>query len=325
MTRPSPSIATVRLGILGTGDILNRFLPGAERSPAIDVVAIGSRTEERARAAARERAIATAHGSYEALLGDPAVDAVYINVPNSLHHVWTMRALEAGKHVLCEKPYTTRAAKVEAAQDLADARDLVLVEGFMWRHTPHALRFLDELPRIGELRTIRATFSFVIGSETDIRLNRELEGGSLMDVGTYCVSAARLLAGREPIAAIGVASPARSGVDDQFNGILEFGDGLVATLTSGFRSAHSTIEVIGSKGSLRLVDAFAGRPTRLVGDDGFAAEIPGVDPYQLELDDFAAAIRSARPARLGRADMLGQARALAALYASATSGRREPV
>jgi xylose dehydrogenase (NAD/NADP) len=315
----------VRLGILGTGGILDRFVPGAARSAAIDVVAIASRDPERARAAAGQHGIATAHGSYDSLLGDPAVDAVYICLPNSMHHPWTMRALAAAKHVICEKPYTTRAAEVDEAHDLADARGLVLTEGFMWRHGPHALRFAAELPRVGELRTIRATFSFTLESEDDIRLSRELEGGSLMDVGTYCVSAARLLAGRDPIAALGHAWPARSGVDERFSGILDFGDGLVATLTSGFRSDHASIEAIGSAGSLRLEDPFQGRATTLIGSDGLSTPIEHVDPYELELDDFAAAIRGEHPARLGRADMLGQARALAALYEAAASGRHVSV
>jgi len=316
----------LRLGIIGTGGILDRFLPGARRSAAIDVVAIASRDGERARAVATASGIPSAFGSYDALLADSSVDAVYICLPNSMHHDWTMRSLAAGKHVLCEKPYSTDPAEVHAAHDLAAARALVLTEGFMWRHTPHALRFAEELPRVGELRTIRATFSFGIESESDIRLNRELQGGSLMDVGTYCVSASRLLAGREPVAALGLAWPAASGVDDRFTGILDFGDGLVATLTSGFRSDHSSIEAIGSRGSLRLDDAFAGRATKLVGSDGlgrvgFEAEIPRVNPYELELDDFAAAIRGERAPRLGRADMLGQARALRALYESAATER----
>ncbi|HEX3427295.1 MAG TPA: Gfo/Idh/MocA family oxidoreductase [Candidatus Limnocylindrales bacterium] len=316
---------TVRLGIIGTGRILDRFLPGARRSTAVEVLAIASRDADRARAAAAARGIPNAFGSYEALLADPGVDAVYICLPNSMHHSWTMRALADGKHVICEKPYSTDADEVDAAHDAADARGLVLTEGFMWRHGPHALRFVEELPRIGELRTIRTTFSFQIGSDHDIRLDRELAGGSLMDVGTYCVSASRLLAGREPVAALGVAWPAPPAVDERFSGLLDFGEGVVGTLTSGFRSEHSGIEAIGSDGSLRLDDPFAGRATKLVGSDGFVADIPKVDPYELELDDFAAAIRGEHPVRLGRADMLGQARALGALYESAATGRTVPV
>jgi D-xylose 1-dehydrogenase (NADP+, D-xylono-1,5-lactone-forming) len=315
----------VRLGIIGAGRILTRFLPGADRSDAVDVVAISSRDAERASAVAATYGIPKTHDSYDVLLADPAIDAVYICVPNSLHHFWTMRALAAGKHVLCEKPYSTNAAEVDEAHDVAEAAGLVLTEGFMWRHGPHATSFAEELPRIGQLRTIRSTFSFVIASDDDIRLNRALAGGSLMDVGTYCVSAARLLAGREPIAALGAAWPAASGVDERFTGILDFSDGLAATLTSGFRSEHSSIEAIGSDGSLRLDDPFAGRATKLIGSDGLEVAIPQVNPYELELDDFAAAIRGEHPVRLGRTDMLGQARALAALYESAATGRRVAV
>lgn len=322
---PAGAASPVRLGIIGTGSILDRFLPGAGRAASIEVVAIGSRTPERARQAAADRGIGRAHGSYDALLADPGVDAVYICLPNALHHEWTMRSLAAGKHVLCEKPYSTSAAEVDEAFDVADAARLVLAEGFMWRHTPQARRFVEALPRIGKLRTVRATFSFTLASDADVRLNRELAGGSLMDVGTYCVSAARLIVGREPAAALGLAWPAPSGVDERFSGILDFGDGIVATLTSGFRSDHAGIEAIGSAGSLRLDDPFQGRATRLVGPDGFSEEIPRVDPYELELDDFAAAIRGERRALLGRADALGQARALAALYRSADSGAVVPV
>jgi predicted dehydrogenase len=315
----------VRLGIMGTGLILERFLPGADRSRAIDVVAVASRDAERARSFAAAHGISRSFGSYDALLADPDVDAVYIPLPNSMHHEWTMRSLAAGKHVICEKPYSTRAADVDEAHDAADAAGLVLTEGFMWRHSPHALRFIEELPRIGELRTIRSTFSFQIESDDDIRLSRELAGGSLMDVGTYCVSASRLIAGREPITAVGVAWPAASGVDERFSGILDFGGGVVATLTSGFQSEHSGMEAIGSRGSLWLDDSFQGHATKLIGPDGFVEDIPLVNPYEVELDDFAAAIRGEHPARLGRADMLGQARALAALYESAATGRRTNV
>jgi D-xylose 1-dehydrogenase (NADP+, D-xylono-1,5-lactone-forming) len=311
----------IRLGILGAGRILDRFLPGAERSPAIELAAIASRDVERARRFAAERGIARSFGSYDELLADPDVDAVYICLPNSLHHHWTMRSLAAGKHVICEKPYSTRSSEVADAHDRADAAGLVLTEGFMWRHGPNALRFVAELPRIGALRTIRSTFSFSIDSESDIRLSLELAGGSLMDVGTYCVNASRLIAGREPIAAMGIAWPAPSGVDDRFSGILDFGDGVVATLTSGFRSDHSGIEAIGAQGSLRLDDPFVGQGTTLTGPDEFEETIPAFNPYELELDNFAEAIRGEHPPRLGRADALGQARALAALYESAATGR----
>lgn len=149
-------------------------------------------------------------GSYEALLADPGVDAIYICLPNALHHRWTMAALAAGKHVLCEKPYTRRPDEVTEAFDAADAAGLVLMEAFMWRHTPPARRFVELLPTIGELQQIRSTFSFSLDDGADIRLSSELEGGSLMDVGTYCVNAARLLAAANPSRPLGAPLSGRA-------------------------------------------------------------------------------------------------------------------
>jgi len=310
--------AAVVGGGIGRSHIVEGFVPNADK---FKVLAICDLDPGRMNGLADEFKIERRVANFDDLLKMDDLDVIDICTPPMVHYPMILAALAAGKHVICEKPYSTSAAEVEEAHDLADASGLVLTEGFMWRHGPHAIRFLEELPRIGELRTVRATFSFQIESEDDIRLSRELAGGSLMDVGTYCVSAARLLVGREPLWAMGVAWPAESGVDERFSGILDFGDGVVATLTSGFRSRHSGIEAIGSEGSLRLDDPFAGRATKLVGSDGFEVTIPKVDPYELELDDFAAAIRHERPVRLGRADMLGQARALGALYESAASGR----
>ena len=156
------STAPVRWGLLGTGDITNKVTRGARRSDRVQFVAVGSRTPERAEAYAGSHDVPRAHGSYEALLDDPDVEAVYISLPNSLHHEWTMHALRAGKHVLCEKPYSTRVEDVEEAYNLANARNLVLSEGFMWRHHPQATALKALLPELGELQTIRATFSFVL-------------------------------------------------------------------------------------------------------------------------------------------------------------------
>ena len=159
---------------------------------------------ERAAAFAAEHGIARAHPSYDDLLEDPLVEAVYVCLPNALHHPWTMRALAARKHVLCEKPYSRRPDEVEAAFDLAERAGLVLSEAFMWRHHPQVRRLVELLPEIGRLETIRARFSFVLDDPADIRLRADLDGGSLMDVGCYCVSGARLLAGEEPDLAFGV-------------------------------------------------------------------------------------------------------------------------
>jgi D-xylose 1-dehydrogenase (NADP+, D-xylono-1,5-lactone-forming) len=310
----------VRWGILGTGDINRRFLGGVRRSAAVEIVAVGSRTPERARAFAAEYAIPTAHGSYEALLDDSRVEAVYICVPNRLHHETTMLALAAGKHVLCEKPYTSRPPEVEAAFDAAAAAGLVLSEGFMWRHHPQVALLRSVLPELGDIQTIRATFSFRLDDVTNIRLSRELDGGSLMDVGCYCISGSRLVAGEEPELAFGVAETGSTGVDIRFTGVLRFKSGIVAEFTSGFTSDHRGLEVIGRAGSVRLTDPWASDPATIV-RNGVETRLDDANPYQLELEDMGHAIRERRPPLLGRSDALGQARTIAALRESASTGR----
>jgi xylose dehydrogenase (NAD/NADP) len=319
---PSPvRHAPVRFGILGTAGITRALLRGASRTAAVEIVAVGSRTAERGQAYAAEHGIPRAHPSYEALLADPDVEAVYVSLPNSLHHPWTLRALEAGKHVLCEKPYTRRPADVAAAFDLAGRAGLVLSEGFMWRHHPQARILVDLLPELGELQTIRATFSFVLDRPDDIRLRPDLDGGSLMDVGTYCVSGARLLTGEEPDLVFGTQVVGPSGVDVRFNGLLHFPGGAVAEFMSGFEADHRGLEAIGSDGSVRLTNPWLpDDPDPLLVRDGVETPMGFWDPYQLELEDVSAAIREGRPPRLGRADALGQARAIEALYRSADTG-----
>jgi D-xylose 1-dehydrogenase (NADP+, D-xylono-1,5-lactone-forming) len=310
-----PSSGVVRWGILGPGSIAARFMRNAREAAHSEVVAVGSRTPERAAAFAATFGISRAHASYEALLDDAAVDAVYIGLPNSLHHPWTMRALAAGKHVLCEKPYSRHPADV----DTADAAQRVLMEAFMWRHTPQARRFVELLPEVGRLQAIRASFSFRIEDQADVRLTADLDGGSLMDVGCYSVSGARLVAGSEPVRVLGEQTLAPSGVDMAFAGLLRFPDEVIATITSGFTSDDASLEAVGDASILVMRSPWQGKARALwLGD----REIPvtPVDPYPLELENMSAAILGEAPPLLGREDAMGQARAIAALYESATSG-----
>jgi predicted dehydrogenase len=314
-----PSSRVVRWGILGPGSIASRFMRRASEAANAEVVAVGSRTPERAAAFAATHGIARAHGSYEALLDDPAVDAVYIGVPNSLHHPWTMRALAAGKHVLCEKPYSRYPAEVAEAFDAADRAGRILMEAFMWRHTPQARRFVELLPEVGTLQAIRATFSFRIDGPADVRLEADLEGGSLMDVGCYAVSGARLVAGLEPVRVLGEQTLAPSGVDMTFAGLLRFPGDVIATIGSGFTSDDASLEAVGDANILVMRSPWQGQARALwLGD----REIPvtPVDPYPLELENMSAAILGEGRPLLGRADALGQARTIAALYESATTG-----
>jgi len=312
--------APVRWGILGTGDINDRFLPGARLTDAVEVVAVGSRTAARAAAFAERHDIPRAHGTYEELLADPGVEAIYNALPNSLHHEWTLRSLAAGKHVLCEKPYTRHPAEVDEAFDAADRAGLVLSEAFMWRHHPQARRLVESLPGIGALQAIRATFGYVQEGAADVRLRPDLDGGSLMDVGCYCVSGSRLIAGEEPDVVFGVALPGPTGVDIRFTGLLHFPSGVVAEFTAGFTSTHHTLEAIGSDGSLMLTNPWQGQPVSIV-RDGVETQLDGENAYRLELEDVGRAIRGEGPPLLGREDAMGQARTLDGLLRSAETGQ----
>jgi D-xylose 1-dehydrogenase (NADP+, D-xylono-1,5-lactone-forming) len=309
----------VRWGILGTGHINVRFLADAAPSRLVEIAAIASRTMGRAVDAARTFGIERAHRSYEALLADPGVDAVYICLPNGLHHEWTMRALEAGKHVLCEKPYSRRPEEVIEAFDAAERAGLILMEAFMWRHSEATRRLVELLPRIGPVHTLHGTFSFRIRSESDIRLDPALQGGCLMDVGAYCVSGARLVAGEEPDRVVGEQHVGASGVDERFTGLLHFPSGVTATFSAGFRSSRMGLEVIGARGTIRMREPWPAR-SGAIEVDGETETVPVSDPYRLERENMSAAIRGEAPALLGREDALGQARVIEALYRSAATG-----
>ena len=311
---------TVRWGVLGPGRIAVRCLRDGVNARNAEFVAVASRDKARADEFASRFRIGTVHDSYEALLADPGVDAVYIATPNSFHHSMTMQALAAGKHVLCEKPYSRDVRQIEEAFDAAAARKLVLMEAFMWRQTPMIRQFMDLLPEVGELRSIRATFSFAMDASTDVRLEPGLDGGALMDVGCYCVSASRLIAG-EPVAVQGEQTLGPSGVDVAFAGLLTFGSGVVGQFGCGFTYEHRSMEAIGAKSSLRMVDPWLGEYASLwLGDRQI--ELTLDDPYRLEIENVSDAIAGRGQPLLGRADALGQARTIDALYRSAETGRR---
>ncbi len=307
----------MRLGLLTTAHI-NGAILGA-RSPAapFEVAAVGSRDAARARAYAHEHGIERAHGSYGELLGDPEIDAVYIALPASLHHTWTMRALAAGKHVLVEKPYTRNPLEVDEAHDLAESQGLVLTEAYMWRHAAQTRLLQELLPRLGELQAVHVSFFGILPRADDIRFVPELGGGALLDLGCYCCSAARLVLG-EPGRVYGEAWLGRGGVDERFAATLRFGD-VVATFQCGFTARTNQIQVTGSDGVLLVPQAFVD-PPGVVLLDGGEHRVEGGNHYRAELDDFCAAVRGERPPLLGRREMLGQARVLDALLRSSESG-----
>jgi xylose dehydrogenase (NAD/NADP) len=307
-------------GILGAGRIAAVLMRDMDRATNAKVVAVGARDADRAAQFAARFGIERSFGSYEALLADPEVDAVYISVPNSLHHPLTLQSLAAGKHVLCEKPYSRRPEEVVAAFDAADGAGLHLMEALMWRHLPQTRRLLELLPAVGEIQSIRASFSFVMTAEADARLEVGFDGGSLMDVGCYCVSGSRLIAGMEPSRVFGVQTLTPTGVDRSISGLLEFPSGLAAEIVCGFASNHRSLEVFGSRGNIVLADPWRAAPPRITLDDR-VVEVADEDPYRLEVQNLSAAILGDAKPLFGRADALGQARTIDALYRSAASGR----
>ena len=301
----------IRLGLLSTAGINGAILGARSDDAPFDVVAVGSRDGARAHANAHEHGIATAHASYETLLADDGVEAVYIALPNSLHHEWTMRALAAGRHVICEKPYTRRPEEVDEAHDEAERNGLVLTEGYMWRHARQTALLRELLPRVGELRAVHATFTGTLPRCDDVRWTRDLGGGALLDLGCYCISAARLVTGGEPDRVRGEAQP-HGEVDGSFAGVLQFEDVTATFQCSLLAPLVNTIEVIGVDGVLRVPDAFV-NPPGVVVVNGEEHRVEAGNHYRDELDDFCAAIRGEHPVLIGRDEMRGQARVLGTL------------
>jgi D-xylose 1-dehydrogenase (NADP+, D-xylono-1,5-lactone-forming) len=319
----------VKWGLLSTAAINEAILRGASESRDVDVIVVASRDEERARSYAQEHGLERSYGSYEGLLADPDVEAVYVSLPNSMHVEWTLRALEAGKHVLVEKPFSKHPDQVEEAFRRADAAELILSEGFMWRHHPqvHRLTELIDAGVAGQVRVVRTAFAFDLAVERgtgDTRFDPALDGGALMDVGCYCISGLRLVAG-EPERARGEQVVGPSGVDVVFTGALAFADGVVGHFDCGFVvPRRAMLEVVGEEATVLVPDPFTPRTP------GIEVHRPGAQPeqipiaptnsYRLELENVSAAIRGEAPLLLGRDDAVGQAQTIDELYRSAGAG-----
>jgi D-xylose 1-dehydrogenase (NADP+, D-xylono-1,5-lactone-forming) len=315
----------VKWGLLSTAAINDAILGGAAESAAVDVIAVASRDEERARSYADEHGLERSYGSYEALLADPDVEAVYISLPNRLHAEWALRALDAGKHVLVEKPFSRHADQVEEAFDRADAAGLILSEGFMWRHHPQTGRVTELIDSgaIGRVRVVRTAFAFDLATERgtgDTRFDPDLDGGALMDVGCYCISGLRLVAG-EPERARGEQTVGPSGVDVVFTGALAFADEVLGHFDCAFVGPRrAALEIVGDEAAIFVPDPFTptkpGIELRRPGAEPEAIPVEPANSYRFELENVSAAIRGEAPLLLGRDDALGQARTIEALYES---------
>lgn len=318
-------------GILGVARINRALLPAFAASTRNRLEAIASRTLARAEEAARAASIPRAYGSYEALLDDPGLDAVYIPLPNHLHAEWTIRALRAGKHVLCEKPMGLSLMEIDAIADAVRSTGKVAAEAFMYRHHPQTqkVRQLVADGAIGPPRLVKGAFTFNLTHPGDVRLDPAMGGGSLWDVGCYPVSYARTVLAEEPVEAFGWQATGPTGIDLTFAGQLLFPSGAVAQFDCGFAAPFRTsIEIVGSEGTIVVPKPFkpdaAAAVTLRRGDADETFAGTAVELYAGELEDIADAAEG-RPQRVTLADTRANTAAILALYQSASSGRPVPI
>ena len=322
----------LRWGVLSTANIGRWAVnPAIQASSNGELVAVASRDADRASEFAAQWEIPRPFGSYEALLADEDIDAVYIPLPNSLHREWTIRAAEAGKHVLCEKPLALTEAECREMIDAASANGVRLMEAFMYRFHPRTEKVL-QLARdgaIGDIRMISSVFTFHLNRPDNIRLDPELGGGSLMDVGCYCVNVSRTIAGCEPVEVQAVAVQASSGVDEMMAGTLRFPGDLLASFQCGLNTKRRESFEIGSADAcLRVADAFLPGVDDVVieelrdGEDPRLHRVAGVDEYRLMVEHFAGCVIEGTEPRYTAAEAALNMRTIEALYGSARAGGR---
>jgi predicted dehydrogenase len=325
----------LRWGILGTGNIAKQFAAGLKTARRSSIVAVGSRRADSAAQFARDFSADSHHGSYDALINDPAVDAIYLSLPNSLHHEWTIKSLRAGKHVLCEKPFAMDFAQSQEMFDAARKSGKVVMEAFMYRCHPQTQAMVDAVRggNIGKLQLIRTSFCYRTRNIAgNVRWSRELGGGALMDVGCYCISFARLMAGAEPSAIHAAAQFHESGIDELCAATLQFPGGAVASISCGMSvQADNTAYVCGSEGWLETAWPWKPQPgkgaytiARAIPprQDQKSAPAPAGSPretikvdvesdlYALEADDFAGSVLDGKAPRISGEETLGNMRVI---------------
>jgi predicted dehydrogenase len=330
----------LRWGILSTADIATRkVIPGMRKAGRTEVLAIASRDADRVRLAADRLGIPRAHGSYQALLEDPDVDAVYIPLPNHLHAEWTIAALRAGKHVLCEKPLAMTADDAQRMVEVAHATDRHLMEAFMYRHHPTWLAVLDFVAagRIGTLTAVQSWFSYFNDDPANIRNIREYGGGALFDIGCYSVNLSRMLFGGEPLrVAASLRRDPSTGVDVLTSAILDFGGGIASFTCSTRTETDQRVDIYGTTGRISIEIPFnipPDRPTRVFltagGDPPVAparevVEFPTADPYAVEFERFATAVLDGGPTPVPPEDAVANLRVIESIFEAADQGLAMP-
>ena len=315
----------IRWGILSTANIATwRVIPAIHKSQNGEAVAVASRSDERASAYAKQLGIPKSYGNYEALIDDPNIDAIYIPLPNGLHSEWSIRCAEAGKPTLCEKPLGSSAEDAQKMVDTFRGRGVPLAEAFMYRFHPRTERVKDIVSRgaVGEMHLIDAYFSFKIRRTNDVRLQPQMAGGSLRDLGSYCVNVMRLMTGEEPdhVQAIGHFG-SNSGVEEWAVGSLRFPSGVLGSFGCGMRSYRTHgYHICGSEGTIFVHDGFGPENDQVTEilvkrDTGklretLRIEIPATDQYQLMVEDFADSLLNDRPPRYAPEDAVANLKVL---------------
>jgi xylose dehydrogenase (NAD/NADP) len=312
-------------GLLSTARINRALIPAVRASARGELVAVASRDGERAREYAAQLGIPRAYGSYEELLADPDIDVIYNPLPNHLHAPWSIRALEAGKHVLCEKPFALTVADVDAMFAAARRAGRVIADGFMYRHHPR-IRKARELAlngAIGDLRVVLASFSFALDRPTDTRWDAQMGGGALWDVGCYPVSLARYIFGAMPTRVDGWAKTTPAGVDETFAGTLYFGDDAIAQFDCSLAVPFRTrAEIAGTQGTLTLNMPFrpdAPESTLILrrGDASETVATPEIGRYLAEVDDLHAQVLDGKEPEIPEQETRDNIETIVRLYQAA--------
>ncbi|MDF1514848.1 MAG: Gfo/Idh/MocA family oxidoreductase [Anaerolineae bacterium] len=322
----------VRYGILSTAQIArNQHIPAIRESVNAEVIAISSRSQTTAEGYAAELGIGSAYGSYDAMLADSRVDAVINALPNSMHCEWTVKAAEAGKHILCEKPLAVTVDQAQIMLDAARANGVLLLEGFTPRYEQQMV-FAQKLLRdgvIGEVKIIRSELTYTIQDwNNDSRVKSELAGGSLMDAGCYCVNAIRFLIEQEPQSVVGYQrTHATAGVDSTFVGLMQFKDGCVGYVATGMEQPfRACCEIIGSTGRIEIPGMFGGAKVKV--QSGSTEETHGFETsnrFCLQIEHFSNCILNDLPLKFPPEDGLANTRVLVALKQAALTGCQIPV
>ena len=319
-------------GILSTARIANlHVIPATQRSKTGRVLAIASRSGDKAAEFAERHGIERHYGSYEQLLADPDIDAIYNPLPNTLHLEWSIKAAEAGKHILCEKPLAADVAECRQMIEAARKHDVLLIEAFWYRQHPQHQPVRDAIAegRLGKIRQIRAYLHANIANlDTNIRMSKELAGGTLMDGGCYPVNLCRWLYQAEPrvVSAMMDVDP-NHGVEFSFNGMMDFGDGQVGMVSSGFKYARKiSYQVFGDRGYALVEDFLTSDHTEttvrlVINDRSSEYHFPAVNAYTLQADAFASCLRDGAESLTPPEDAIGNMAAIEALHRSARTGR----